>query len=515
MNQIEYIFEFLDFSDVIRLSHVCTQFNIIYKKYLTLRSNEWVIEYVDTYMRRGQIISAERLMRYYICLNDISGSRDNLRKRNKFAVDKMNITHNIISNKVISKYMSLICTYIWDNQMNKKYQIHRTEIYKSFRYRVHSNIDNYNIYIPINLYRGSIPDKVSDLLSPFGITSTNTRVEPQRIAQEGHTNNRVEPQRIDREGHTNTRVEPQGCAQRIAQEGHNNISNKDKLVHNPVICGIIKPICHDNTKSDQHIIASIFAYICILDQQLRLASDIVMIIKKNKYKKNNVVYYLVKWQLTHNNKYLKMFKHSDFAFGMYLYGYKVYKTDSNGIQKFVTILEHCLELDPVLIIALNSYIHLKSRIDLIMHNIESNPMYIPSYILSIRLLFDTTIWIRLSTSHYNILSKIDDFMTKNSDMFIQKDIDIKSTDTNLTNYFKEINEIKYSSVFINIHRLLHLNKTKNNNLIIENLILLYRLYIQNNRPVNESIDILLYIKNNYNITQTIKDYIYQQIQILT
>ena len=455
MNQIGYIFEFLDFSHVVRLSHVCTQFNILYNKYLTLRSNEWIIIQVDKYIRNGQIISAERLMRYYICLNDISGSRDNLRKRNKFAVDKINNSpNNAINNKVISKYISLICIYIWNSQLYNNL-IHRTEIYKSFRSRVHSNINNYNIYIPINLYGGSI-------------SVENTYIPKNKTFLSKHDK-----------------------------------SKHDKSKHN---------------KSDIYIIASIFAYICVMDRQFKLAYDLINIITKNNSSicRKNKVYYLVKWQLTQNNKYLKIFENSDFAFGMYLYGYMLYKTDSNGTHKFISILEQCLELDPTLIIALNSYINLKSRIDLIMTSIESHPMYIPSYILSIKLLFDTSIW-----GNNTILDKIDDFISKNVYKYTMYTSNIKSD----LEQFDGIKTLKHSSVFINIHRLLYLNtsipnckcyeRRGNNSLIIENLVLLYRFYIRNDRMGNEAVNILLYIQNNYNIDIHIKNYIYQQLQILT
>lgn len=450
MNQIGYIFKFLDFSNVVRLSHVCTQFNIIYNKYLTLRSNEWVLIQVDKYMRRGQIISAERLMRYYICLNDISGSKDNLRKRNKFAVDKMNNSpNNVINNKVISKYISLICIYIWNSQLSNN-RTHRTEIYKSFRTRVHSNINNYNIYIPINLYGGSI-----DLENTY--IPTNKKFLCKN----------------DKSKH---------CKSKHSKSKH--------------------------SKSDICIIASIFAYICVMDRQFKLAYDIITENNSAMYRKNKV-YYLVKWQLTQNNKYLKIFDNSDFAIGMYLYGYMLYKTDSNGTSKFISILEQCLDLDPTFTIALNSYINLKSRIDLIMTSIESNPMYIPSYILSIKLLFDTSIW-----SNNDILDKINDFITKNVYISnIKSDLEI----------FDGIKTLKNSSIFINIDRLLHLNtniydcitRRGNTNLIIENLILLYRFYIRNDRMGNDAVNILLYIKNNYNIDIHIKNYIYQQLQILT
>jgi hypothetical protein len=538
MNQIGYIFEFLDFSDVVRLSNVCRQFNIAYIKYLTLKSNTWVLDQVEKYMRDGKIISAERLMRYYICLNDISGSRDNLSKRNKFALDKINIqqnikhntTHNIqqniqhntqqnttqnttentqqnINNQVISKYISLLCIYIW-GRMDIKYQIHQNEIYRSLRSRVHRNIDNFSIYIPINLYHGSIfynlHEDSPDLSSM--IISTNTVYTAKSYQKKNITQ------------------------KNISQKNITNISQK-------------------NT----YLISSIFAYICILDRQLILASDIIDIVKnksenmsknksenmsknmsenktenktknktknmsenktenKTKNKTKNMIYYLVKWQLTQNDKYLKIFEHSDFAFGIYLYGYKLYKTD-NGVPMFINMLEKCLKYDPTLIIALNSYINLKNRIDLIIHSIESNPTYIQSYMLNITHLFDVMIW----DNNNDILNKINNFMITHINLFNTNQNTLNRD--NLEMYFTDIKEIKYSAIFVIIHRVLYNIKMKNNNmfienLIIQNLILLFRLYFRHNN-ISGAINILLHIQNNYNTPKHIKNYIYQQIQLIS
>ena len=84
----------------------------------------------------------------------------------------------------------------------------------------------------------------------------------------------------------------------------------------------------------------------------------------------------------------------------------------------------------------------------------------------------------------------------------------------LVECFNGINELKNSNVFITIHYLLCSMKKNNTDLIVENLILLYRLYIRNNRMGDEAIGILLYIQNNYKISPNIKSYIYQQIQLL-
>ena len=455
MKHLNYIFEFLEFSDVIRLSHVCKQCNIDYIKYFTLQSNEWVISQADKYIQHGHIISAERLLRYYIYLNDISGNYD-LRKRNKFAIDKLavhtwknNISNKVISNKVISKYISLICVYIWNNSFINYYHAHRTEIYKSFRTRIRSNIDNYSIYIPIKLYGGS------SLFDDINITN----ITPDKIYLPSLKNIKM-------------------------------TKNNKK---------------YDN-KKNTYIIASIFAYICLMDRQFKLAYDIVNIINMKNNQKNTV-YYLVKWFITQNIKYLELFKQSDFTFGMCVYGYELYKSDVDGKPKFTKVLEQCLKLDPTCIIALDRYINLESRIDLILHSIESNPMYIPIYISNIKLLFDNVIW-----GTNNILDKIDDFMFRNTNIY--KKYQNNKYDLVLVECFHGINELKNSNVFITIHYLLCSIKKNNTDLIVENLILLYRLYIRNNRMGDEAIGILLYIQNNYKISPNIKSYIYQQIQLL-
>ena len=243
-----------------------------------------------------------------------------------------------------------------------------------------------------------------------------------------------------------------------------------------------------------------------MDRQFKLAYDIVNIINMKKNQKNTV-YYLVKWFITQNIKYLELFKQSDFTFGMCVYGYELYKTDVDGKPKFTKILEQCLKLDPTCIIALDRYINLESRIDLILHSIESNPMYIPIYISNIKLLFDNAIW-----GTNNILDKIDDFMFRNTNIY--KKYKNNKYDLVLVECFNGINELKNSNVFITIHYLLCSMKKNNTDLIVENLILLYRLYIRNNRMGDEAIGILLYIQNNYKISPNIKSYIYQQIQLL-
>lgn len=473
MNQLEYIFEFLDFSDIVRSALVCRRFNITYIKYFTLRSNTWILDRVDQYLSRRQILMAERILRYYICLNDISGNDP--KTRNKFArdrrklLDKTDMIRN--DNKIISKYIYMISTYIWDNDWyNPSYRNHRIEIYKFLRKRVNDNINDYNIYIPINLYS----HKNSDSNIVYNANLNTTPMHEYNIPYSSS----------------------------------------------------IKP-------TRNYIIALIFTYICIRDKQVELAKNIIMSIENKKntvepIRQYNILYYLVKWHLTNNFEYLSLFKNSDFAFGMYIYGCKLYERntaargpidiaalDRQDNTQFIEILYKCIELDPSFVNAINAIIATDNRFDLIPISIRSNPDHSLSYIYNLSLLFDklsniTELRGPESIRQDNIMSKILDSV---EDIMIFKLPNLNYTTHKPIDTELKLAKFKHSTIFINIHYML-----SDTNLIVKNLVLLYRLYTHNCWLGNDmsacSSDIkslLLYIKNNYNLTPEYKKYILDQL----
>ena len=296
-----------------------------------MRSNTWILDQVDQYLSRRQILMAERILRYYICLNDISGNDP--KTRNKFArdrrklLDKTDVIRN--DNKIISKYIYMISTYIWDNDWyNPSYRNHRIEIYKFLRTRVNDNINDYNIYIPINLYSHKNSD--SNIVYNANLNTTPTH--------------------------------------------EYNISYSSS----------IKP-------TRNYVIALIFAYICIRDKQVELAKNIIMSIENKKntvepIRQYNILYYLVKWHLTNNFGYLSLFKNSDFAFGMYIYGCKLYERntaargpiniaelDRQDNTQFIEILYKCIKLDPSFVNAINAIIATDNRFDLIPMRPKGDP----------------------------------------------------------------------------------------------------------------------------------------------
>ena len=428
---LDYVLEFLEFSDIVKSSHVSHRFNLAYVKYITLRSNKWIISQVDHYLSCQKIIAAERLLRYYICLNDISGNDPKM--RNKFAQDKSRIIRNYSEeDTILSKYISILSTYIWDNQWyNPKYRNHRSEIYKYMRRRVYNNINNYSIYIPIDMYSC----KNSTIESPY------------------------------------------------------------KKIYPDSLSG--KIILSDDCK---YIIASIFAYICLRDKQTKLAQDIATTIEK-KCKIYNVIFCLVKWHLTSAMRYLKPFNYSKFAFGMYIYGCERHVRNINDHDRFIKILQKCIELDSSFICAINTLLHNKTPIctDLVYSGIITNVGHIPSHITNLKYLINCVIQDRgFYRNMIDILRKIEKYMMNNVSLFpslINHRYDIK-------NEIPDLIRLDFHIIFMNIHYMLY-----DQNLIVQNLILFYRI----NSFYKVSKLILLYIQKNLNPINEYKTYILEQL----
>ena len=542
MYQLEFIFDFLDFSDIVRSALVCRRFNISYIKYLTLRSDTWIIEQVDRYLSCRQILMAERILRYYICLNDISGNKFAYAKYKHILSDGVHPLHVSVKNrsstiaargpidpqvadqillnsaeshpvlcrkittpirqdsttavrgpidpqvadqillnsaeshpvlcgkittpirqdstKIISKYIYMLSTYIWDNcWYNPTYRDHRTEIYKFLRKRVNNNLNDYNIYIPINLYSHKNSD--SNLVYSSNLCKSNTDVP------------------------------------------YSNSFNPNK----------------------NYVISLIFAYICIRDKQFELAKNIIISIENKKYnviRQYNILYYLVKWHLTNNFGYLSVFKNSDFAFGLYIYGCKLHEhnistSNRSDNTQFIKILYKCIELDPSFVNAINAIISTDNRFDLILSSIRSNPDHIPSYISNLSLLFEklgniTTDrgpeHIRQDNIMYKILDSVEDFMISKNSLYPNHNTkELK---------FDKFTNFKHSLICVNIHYIL-----SDQNLIVKNLVLLYRLYTHNCWLRNDMStcrgdirSLLLYIQNNFNLTPEYKKYIYDQLAFI-
>jgi hypothetical protein len=431
--QLDYVLEFLEFPDIVKLSHVCKQFNLAYIKYITLKSTKWVISQVDKYISCRQILTAERLLRYYICLNDISGN--NPKMRNKFARDKCKIVENI-EDKLLSKYIYIISTYIWDNQWyNPKYRNHRNEVYKFLRRRVNDNINDYSIYIPIDMYSY----KNSDI--PYTIY-----IPDKDLVEEYKETDRP-----------------------------------------------------DGTK---YIIASIFAYICIWDKQSKLSQDIVIKIE-NKCKKYNAVYYLVKWYLTGKIQYLTPFKNSEFAFGMHVYSYELRTRNIIADQdSYIKILKKCTDLDPLLLNALNTILYNTNpiSIDTLYTIFKTNPDHSHNHIAALTyvinyLLQDPTIFDNMTP----IMKSIEDYISKNSNLYPESDL----------LEIKDIRTLPFSLVFITIH-----NMIVDQNLIIQNLILFYRLNAYTDIYRHISVSLLLYIQTKFKLCPRYTTYINGELKIL-
>jgi hypothetical protein len=200
-----------------------------------------------------------------------------------------------------------------------------------------------------------------------------------------------------------------------------------------------------------------------------------------------------------------------------LHEHNISTSNRSDNTQFIKILYKCIELDPSFVNAINAIISTDNRFDLILSSIRSNPDHIPSYISNLSLLFEklgniTTDrgpeHIRQDNIMYKILDSVEDFMISKNSLYPNHNTkELK---------FDKFTNFKHSLICVNIHYIL-----SDQNLIVKNLVLLYRLYTHNCWLRNDMStcrgdirSLLLYIQNNFNLTPEYKKYIYDQLAFI-